>query len=136
MAAAGLGEPGHQRVVRGLEEHDAVGDLQLLEVGQALGKFGEEDAAPNVRHQRHAGRTSGRRGELRHLADERRGEVVHDEIPDVLEALRRLRPPRAGQPGDDGEVDRPGRVRPEAFDLLRTLGGGCHRQPALRSAVS
>src|SRR5580765_1602875 len=95
--------PVHQVVVRRLQEDDAVVRVQLLQLLQRFGQLAEEHAAPGVDDDRDPGRSPGARGELGHLREQCGREVVHDEVAQVFEAVRRLRAPRAGEAGDDGE---------------------------------
>src|SRR5439155_6378264 len=74
-------------------------------------------------------------GQLGHLPDESWGQIVHDEVPEILEALRRLRSPRPGEPSDDGEVGGFGvALGLEVVSGPGPLCGG--HQPALRSPTA
>ena len=44
-------------------------------------------------------------GQLGHLGDEQRRQVVDDEEAEVFEDVGRFRPSRPGQPGDDRDVE-------------------------------
>ena len=121
--------PVHERVVGGLEVQDPVADAELLELLQRLRELAEEHPAPGVHHDRDAGRPTRPGGELRHLRQQRRRHVVHHEVAEVLEALRRLGPAGARQAGDDREPRRVPEARAAPLPRPRSA---LMRSPAAR----
>ena len=104
VAPAGVLEPAHEHVVGRLEEQDTHAGIRGPQPGQVGGDLGQ--VAAGADDEGHAfGRRAGRLGQVGHLHDQRRRQVVDDEPAEVLERVGRLRRTCAGEPGDDQEVD-------------------------------
>ena len=95
----------HEHVVGRVEEEDALGDADALQLVERGGEVGEEVAGTDVDHQRVARRRLLPARELGDLADQHRRQVVDDEVAEILEHVRGLGATRAGHPGHDRHVE-------------------------------
>jgi hypothetical protein len=104
VAVPGLAEPPDQDVVARLEEHEAGLDAAALRARRARRR------GPAARHRlghrarsRPARTACGPRDELRELGQELAGQVVHDEVAEVLEQLSPPRLAATRQPAEDDD---------------------------------
>ena len=87
--------PANEHVVGRVEEEDALGRAELLQLVERGREVGEEVAGADVDDERVPGRRLAAGRELGDLADQHGRQVVDDEVAEVLEHARRFRPTRA-----------------------------------------
>jgi len=116
-------EPPDQHSIGGLkEEHARLVPTRVKVLDDGRKVLGERTTA-HVHNDSHArDRPTRLRAELDHGGDEFRGQVVHDEPAEVLQALGRGAAARTGQPGHHGDFDagllRAGLLRVHDYDSV------------------
>src|SRR5215212_5275190 len=137
VRAARLAEAAHERLVRRLEEEDEDAQARGAQLLQTFGELAEEATLADVHDERGALDVRAvvvfglhETAEGRH---QRQRQVVHAEVAEVFERVRRRRHPRAAQPRDDDNVGRA--LRRRAADALALLPLLSH-PPPLRDAGS
>ena len=71
------------------------------------------------------------REQVREVREQLAGQVVHDDVAEVLEQLRGRRLAAAGQPGDDDDLLRPARRSPSAAALAGPAGPSPAGSPSI-----
>ena len=97
--------PADEHVVGRVEEQDAFGRAEPLELVERGREVGEEVAGAHVDDERVTRRCLPSRGELGDLADEHGRQVVDDEEAEILEHVGGFRPAGTGHAGDDRDVE-------------------------------
>jgi hypothetical protein len=95
----------HEDVVGRVEEEDALGDADALQLVERGGEIREEVARTDVDHQRVPRRRLLPARELGDLADQHGRQVVDDEVAEIFEHVRGLGATGAGHPGHDRHIE-------------------------------
>src|SRR5205814_5754024 len=96
--------------VRGVEEQDVRARPRAVELLQLRRGVGEQRSAPGIDDHRHPGMAA-LASDVEGRAHQGRWQVIQDVVAEVLEYLRGLRLPGAGQAGDHDEVGARGQDR-------------------------
>jgi hypothetical protein len=106
VGAAVVLEPADQHVVGRLQEQHPRPVALLVQLADHAAQVGRERPAAHVDHHRDPGDLAGRvAAEVDHRRDQRRRQVVHDVVAEVLQALGGGAAARPDSPVDDHDLE-------------------------------